>query len=210
MKTFLDSFYLKKATFVLSAIIAGVSWLGWGFNQCMAGQYTWSVYAVIFVVLLVVLFMAYKKGETNLQKTLLGGLLISLLVMYVEPFAKSITNNNVPAIAYYGIGCALILIVFIAHMFQQLDHTGAFASVAVSQCSGLLIVTLLGWLIYLGVNGNFTLFELFWALSVTATVTFIISIETRIKEYKKIRTEKKAANAWTEEERQKAKAIFKI
>jgi len=210
MKKFLDSFYLKKTTFVLSVIIACIGWIGWAVNEGMAGQYTWCLYAILYAILIVLLFLAYKRGETNLQKALLGGLLICMLVMYTEPLAYNLSNNNIPAIIYYGVGSVLSLIVLIAHMRQQLDHTGSLPSVVVSQCSGLLVVTLLIWVIYLGVKGELTSFELFWAICISATVVFIISIETRIKEYKKIRAEKRAAGAWTEEERQKAKVLFKI
>jgi len=210
MKTFLDSLFLKKTTFVLSVMIACAGWIGWGINEGIVGQYVCALYAILFVILLIMLLSAYKRGETNLQKTLLGGLLTTLFLMYVEPLADSLTKGNAPAIIYYATGCTLILIVFITHMLQQLDHTGASVSSAVGQFGGLIVLTLLIWVIYLATKGEFTLLELFWAISISATVVYIISMETRIKEYKKIRAAKRTEGTWTEEERQKAKTLFKI
>ncbi len=191
-------------------MIACIGWIGLGINEVLSGQYEWCMYAFLFVILLVKLFAVYKRGETNIQKAILGGLLTVMFVMYFEPLAVNISSNSIPEIIYYGTGCVLTMVIFIAHMLQQMDHVGTSASSIVGQFCGLLIVTLLIWVIYLGTTGSFTLFELFWAVCISATVVFIISMETRIKEYKKIRAEKRVAGAWTDEERQKAKMIFKI
>jgi len=210
MNKLVDSFYLKRTTFIVAFVLACISWIFLGVDQFLAGENIWGVYSVLFAILLGLLFWSYKRGETNLQKMLLGGLLVSLLAVCFEQLARYVSNGTVSGMVYFGSCVILILIIIVAHMMQQSDHTGASSSAVVGQCSGLLNIALLVWDIYLAVTGQFGITELLWTVCIAATVVFIVSMETRIKEYKKIRAEKRAAHCWTEEERQKAKLLFKL
>lgn len=210
MSKSLDSFYLKRTTFIVSFVLACIAWIFLGVNQFLVGEIKWGVYSVLFAILLGLLFWSYKRGETNLQKMLLGGLLVSLLAVCFEQLARYISNGSISGIVYFGCCGVLITIIIVAHMMQQSDHTGISTSAAVGQCSGLLNIALLVWDIYLAVTGQFGITELLWTVCIAATVVFIVSMETRIKEYKKIRAEKRAAGCWTEVERQKAKQLFRL
>jgi len=210
MKKILNKFYLNRYTFIISSIVAIVGFLAWGINYITISKYSSAIYAFVFVTLIVMLFIAYKKGQTNLQKMLLGGLLTFMLFDYLSCLVENLGSPYIGTIITWVLNSVFIVIVFISHMRQQMDHKGSSISTVVSQCCGIMLVgTVLRQIEHVFEN-YITLTTILWTISSFATYIFIISMETRINEYKKIRSAKKAEGCWTEEERQKAKKIFSL
>jgi len=210
MKKILNKFYLNKFTFIISSIIAITGFMAWGINYLSFSQYTKAIYAFIYATLVIMLFIAYKKGETNLQKMLLGALLTYQLYNSLNTLVYDIQAQLTKAMIIWTINSILIIIIFISHMIQQMDHKGSSISTVVSQCCGILIVgAQINQIMHI-LENYITYATVIWTISSTATYIFIIAMETRINEYKKVRTAKKAEGCWTEEARKEAKKIFSI
>ena len=203
----INKFYLSKTTYLVFAFLAIAGWVAWGVNAAIMGNFENLALAVILLALTVELFIAYKNGETNVQKTLLGALLMFLVVNYMDiAFDQTYTFNKVISI----IITLLLVLVFICHIHQQMDHTGHSMTIMINQFCGLIVAVRIVFDIYLTINHVYYTGTILWSLSLICTLTYVICIETRVGEYKKVRLEHKSNNTWTDEERAKAKEIFKI
>jgi len=210
MKKLLNKFYLNRFTFIISSVVAFVGFMVWGINYIIKSNYTKAMIAFIFAILILMLFIAYKKGQTNLQKMLLGGLLTYMVFDYLSSLINHLQMSYPASTITWILNSIFIIIVFISYMRQQMDHKGASISTVVSQCCGIMMVGAFLHQLYNAYYMISTLPTVLWWISISATYIYIIAMCTRINEYKKIRTAKKAEGNWTEEERKKAKKIFSI
>lgn len=210
MKKIINNFYLNKYTLLISVFVAIAGFLFWTIACLSASKISSGFSGIIFLLLLVLLLYSYRKGETNMQKMLLGGLITFLVFDFLGQLVSYIKGGYAFSIVTWVINSIMAIIIFVSHMVQQMDHKGTSASTVVSQCCGVLIIGGIIRQMEHFYNGYITAPSALWTVSSLATYIFIISVETRINEYKKIRAEKRAAACWTEEERQKAKKIFQL
>ena len=208
MEKMMNSFYLSKYTFIVSMALSCLGIVGWFASA--GGYLKICLYAVLYLMIIVLLFMAYKNGEINAQKMLMGSLLILYVHNYGNMIVSDYNNGAWDSMIYSLIVFVLAVIVFAIHLLQQMDHSGKSESVSIGQISGLIIIVVLGWDIYRGIVDDLSICAVSFGISVMAAVVMIICMETRIAEYKKIRDTKRAAGCWTDEAREEARKIFKI
>ena len=216
MKSEFQKLFLSSQTLLLAFILCTFSWAVYGALTVLEGaQYDLTIKAVILFALILGMWLAYGKGETNVQKTLLGALLICLCTvssdaayrLFLQPDASPV--RKVLAVAEAVCFAAF----FVNHLFAQSDHTGMMKHVRISQVltSALIIKEFADQ-----IAGCFLLLpasqfaEWVFSLSMGLTILMIVCIDTRIQAYKKLRLEGREKNAWTEEARAEAKNIFKI
>lgn len=203
-------FYLKNATFFVSLAIGFIGWLSWGIWNFVVGELKLGIYAIIFAAMSVLLLFAYRKGDTNIQKMLLGGLLTFFLIDSIEVLFSSISQSLIAASIYSGIIVGFMLTIFVSHMFQQSDHFGDSYSDFIGQCCGFAIIAFIAWDIYLVATSSYGYDSLLWSLGFVPTLIMIICIETRVNEYKKIRAKNRKEGTWDEAHRAEAKKLFQI
>ncbi len=141
---------------------------------------------------------------------LLGGLLTYMLFNYLGLLVQYLQNPYLTTVITWVLNSIFIVVIYISYMRQQMDHKGASFSTVVNQFCGVLLVGAFIRQLMHFLDNYITLSTILWTISSSATYIFIIAMGTRINEYKKVRSAKKAEGCWTEEERQIAKEIFKI
>ena len=216
MKSEFQKLFLSSQTLLLAFILSTFSWAGYGALTVLEGaHYDLTVKAAILFVLILGMWLSYRKGETNVQKTLLGALLICLCTVSVdaacELFLRADGSLLRKALAVAEAICFAAL--FVNHLFAQSDHTGVMRHVHISQAlTAVLLVKefadlLVGCFLLLPAS-QFA--DGVFSLSMVLTVLMIVCIDTRIQTYKKLRLSKREKSVWTEEARTEAKEIFKI
>ena len=205
-------FYLNRVTLLVFACLSIIGWLAYGVNGIINGSVKSFVYAFVLLELTIILIISFKNGETNMQKTLLGALMMFLIAIDLNDFFNELENtvNPKPIQVMDVVIILLLMIVFICHLYQQSDHSGENLSVIANQGSGLVVVVKVINDIYSGILTSSDLSNIFYSIGFIFTLFLIICIETRIAEYKRIRLENKDKNTWNEENRAKAKELFKL
>ena len=208
----ITEFYLNRITLLVLVCLSIVGWLAFGINALLNGNVRNFVYAFILLELIVILLISFKNGETNMQKTLLGALMMFIIAIDLNDFFNELENTvNPKPIQVMDVLIILILMIaFICHLYQQSDHSGENLSVIANQGCGLVIVVKVINDICSGLLTSSDLSSVFYSVGFIFTLFLIICIETRIAEYKRIRLENKVKNTWNEENRAKAKELFKL
>ncbi len=212
MKKGLKKFFISKTAILVFALVSICFWALWGVG-CLVNGFNYSIAsdAIFYIALIVGLLIAYTSGETNVQKALIGALLLLLCNSNLEIFWTYLIQGDLFFIIIDSITLVLAIIIFIGHLVQQTDHAGKSSSLLLNQCCGIMAIILLIYairqLIFIPEPrlDDFP-FIFAWVL----TYLFLICIETRIQVYKQIRNENRAAGTWTEEKRQEAKELFKL
>lgn len=190
----------------ISFIIAGILYIGdYGLLS-----YSFPLFCVALV--LISLFVSYKNGETNCQKSLMGALLFYLFADNLDMFATSIDYNGLNNVITIrtGISVVLALIIFYNYLVAQSDHIGIKRNVIISQ------VTIFAMFVFFIVSFVQTLSagalasDLFFYIAQISTYIMIVCIETKVQIYKGIRMKLKSEGAWNDETRKENKAIFKL
>lgn len=175
--------------------------------------------SAMFGIVIIYLLVAFKKGETNIQKALIGALLFY--------FAQSSFNEGFFALedaayalwdgaTYYG---ALYMIVgifeyaiFFTHIALQSDHIGGKGLVTLNQLSCFVVLFVYIFdIFYQCINVGFV-FDTLYVLTDLAEALFIITIvcmETKIQNYKNARALAMENGTWTAQAKSEAKEIFK-
>ena len=215
MKNKISAVCFNRYSFIITIVVACVGWVVFLVGNIFRGNFfDESIGAgpvsLAYLPLILLLLISYRRGETNVQKTILGALLALIVFDYAD-WVNFCFYSEVGAVFVYSVVFGVSMVVlFVLHMFQQMDHVGKSKCIRISQFCGVLLILLLAANIALAILGQIRFENLVWNLSITATVFLILMIEARIAEYKKIRASKMAEGCWTEEERQKAKKIFAL
>lgn len=213
MKKVLKSVFNNSKVLLVSCIagcicfiIAGVLYIGdYGLLS-----YSFPLFCVALV--LISLFVSYKNGETNCQKSLMGALLFYLFADNLDMFATSLDYNGISNVITIrtGISVALALVIFYNYLVAQSDHIGIKRNVIISQ------VTIFAMLIFFVVSFVQTLkvgalvSDIFFYIAQISTYIMIVCIETKVQIYKGVRMRLKSEGAWNDETRKENKKIFKF
>jgi len=211
MREKINNFYLNKYVLLTFAVLALLSWLGWAISVLVTGSLPKLVgFAFIFFAITLGMTISYLKGATSLQKMLFGSLLIFLVVDFVELVDLYASLELTQFVIIFSIMTALLVIFFISHMLQQLDHVGKSIIIVINQCCGLIILLCVVYLAVCLAQGIATANDFTFCFAVMFTLFLMISMETRISRYKQIRAENMKNGTWNEETRAEAKKLFKI
>jgi len=211
MKEKIYDFYLKRSTFLFFAIVSMIFWLAWGVSVVVEDNpIKLLIFALLFFVLTAGLTLTYLKGEINLQKMLLGSLLFFLIVDYIEVVDAKYSFNMVSSAIISAFILVILIVFFICHMLQQLDHTGKKIIVIINQSCPLAFLFAIIFLTDCVVRGYITSADYTFVFAVMCTLFLISCMETRISEYKYIRAKHKEKGDWNEENRKEAKKLFKL
>lgn len=205
---------------ILAAIICFVRHIPYAFLPDYP-EFKFDFLAEIALPLLIVfLLIAFKKGETNIQKTLLGALLFFLVSMnfpygiyYIEDY---FLGGYDASWLYYGIIYTISGVmevgIFVSHCLLQSDHIGSNKLVVLNR---LFCVVVIGVYVF-DIFHSFVFEDIYLnneymldSIAEILLIVMVICMETKIQMYKKIRTEAISSGTWTSEEKAKAKELFR-
>ena len=190
----------------ISFVIAGILYIG------DYGLFNYSFPLFCVALVLISLFVSYKNGETNCQKSLMGALLFYLFTNNLDMFATSLDFNGISNVITIrtAISVLLAFIIFFNYLAAQSDHIGIKRNVIISQ------VTIFAMFVFFIVSFVQTLkagalvSDIFFYIAQISTYIMIVCIETKVQIYKGIRMKLKSENAWNDETRIENKKIFKL
>lgn len=190
----------------ISFVIAGILYIGdYGLLS-----YSFPLFCVALV--LISLFVSYKNGETNCQKSLMGALLFYLFADNLDMFSTSIDYNGLNNVITIrtGISVVLALIIFYNYLVAQSDHIGIKRNVIISQATIFAMFVFFIVSFVQTLNAGALASDLFFYIAQISTYIMIVCIETKVQIYKGIRMKLKSDGAWNDETRKENKAIFKL
>lgn len=165
-------------------------------------------------LLIICLLIAFRKGEVNVQKTLIGALLFFLFFKTFDAAAhhieKYVTNSEnlwdmIRLLSFAG----LELGIFISYIVLQTDHEGSSKAIVFSRV--FIVILLIFEIIYLATQQiSFNNIELFIDLAEVLLILLIVCIQTKVQLYKQARSEAIKTNEWTPEYKKRCKEIFKF
>ena len=187
-------------------IVAGVLYIG----DYSLFSYAFPLFCV--ALLLISLFVSYKNGETNRQKSLMGALLFYLFADNLDMFATSLDFNGISNIITIrtGISVVLALVIFYNYLVAQSDHVGIQRNVIISQVAifAMFIFFIVSFIQTL--KTGVLVSDIFFYIAQISTYIMIVCIETKVQIYKGIRMKLKSENAWNDNTRIENKKIFKL
>ena len=190
----------------ISFIIAGVLYIGdYGLLS-----YSFPLFCVALV--LISLFVSYKNGETNCQKSLMGALLFYLFADNLDMFATSLDYNGINNVITIrtGISVILALIIFYNYLAAQSDHIGIKINVIISQATIFVMLVFFIISFIQTLKAGVLASDIFFYIAQISTYIMIVCIETKVQIYKRIRMRLKSEGAWNDDTRQENKKIFKL
>ena len=214
---------LTKTKFlVVCAVITLILFIAGNLPYSFMEDYSFYRFDVLVTlvdcVCLIALLIAFKKGETNVQKTLLGALIYGSMIGTFQNFIDyvDILSNGYADFVYDTVLFAAFSIgeigLFVSHVILQSDHKGskkAIYAIYVFVAIGIIanIVDAIHE-INLGLtDGSLYLLNNFGCDFFFLT---ILCIEARVQAYKEIREKATANGTWTPEAKAEAKKLFKI
>lgn len=214
---------LTKTKFlVVCAVITLILFIAGNLPYSFMEDYSFYRFDVLVTlvdcVCLIALLIAFKKGETNVQKTLLGALIYGSMIGTFQYFIDyvDILSNGYTDFVYDTVLFAAFSIgeigLFVSHVILQSDHKGskkAIYAIYVFVAIGIIanIVDAIRE-INLGLtDGSLYLLNNFGCDFFFLT---ILCIEARVQAYKEIREKATANGTWTPEAKAEAKKLFKI
>ena len=214
---------LTKTKFlVVCAVITLILFIAGNLPYSFMEDYSFYRFDVLVTlvdcVCLIALLIAFKKGETNVQKTLLGALIYGSMIGTFQNFIDyvDILSNGYADFVYDTVLFAAFSIgeigLFVSHVILQSDHKGskkAIYAIYVFVAIGIIanIVDAIRE-INLGLtDGSLYLLNNFGCDFFFLT---ILCIEARVQAYKEIREKATANGTWTPEAKAEAKKLFKI
>lgn len=209
MKWFEDIF-TKSKLMIISGILGVIGYLFLTVTSIINSAPLVSNYLII-TVLLALLLICYKKGETSCQKALSGAVLGIFTYAYWVILSGTYGNYAGDIVTYLEIFMTLfITVIFINHLLLQIDHKGSKKVIVVSRV--ILVIAIICQIAEFFAQiftGGFY-YDIINSFSLLCAVTMITCMESRIQKYKARRSAAMDAGTWTEEERQKSKKIFKF
>lgn len=170
---------------------------------------------ILLAALIIGLLIAFKKGEINIQKALMGALLFFFFnetftnVIYSIEFYMNGYEGYLSSIVLLSICGVLELGIIVAHLIMQTDHEGSEKAISLSRvCTILLIIFDIVDIVRYSINMENI--YLLTNLAETFLLIMIACMETKIQIYKKTRSDALKNGTWTTEAKNEAKKIFKI
>ena len=192
--------------FAITAFIAGIV-CGIGFYLISGVPDVQQPIYIIQGVLVLCVYRAYSVHEKNVMKGMLGALLMELIlnelcyifgflrVKIAEEFAASIVLG-VFFVLIEGIFFTLQVVLFINHFVINSDHRSSPSKVRLNQkiLFGLMVTLIAQETFSVATLSSYTavtvLQQIMWFVLEISTYGFIISVESKIDEYKAIRQQK--------------------
>lgn len=204
-----EDFFTKTAVLLIAGIVAvSINVIQLMMTLFMGGISTYCIPYILYIVICLDLIISYKNGETSVQKTLMG----ALLVILVEGSLSSLltwtgldSGKTIGGLILCSVWALCYILVFVNHLLMQHDHSGRDFYSKTNQV--ILAVLLASYVAELFVFA-FSAYEVFNVISMMSIVLLIVCMETRIQKYKRYRKEAEEAGNWNEETRKKAKKIF--
>ena len=221
MNTKLEQTLTKNKIMVFFGILASVLYLAADVPYIFLQDYEYYRFdfliQLVDVAAIIALIVSYKKGETNLQKALISGLLFSSFVgtfcntvYYIECYVVDGEDlyDMVLFIAFALFEGAIL----VSHFVLQVEHKGTLKPIIVITVAVFAAIAcdIVDSIMYITGDYDYTWLYLLNNFGVDCYLVMILCIETKIQLYKRIRTEAKANGTWTLEAKEEAKGIFKI
>jgi len=199
--------YLNKTLFIVSSAIAVCCYLVDAIQAIVNGMF--ADYALILIALVVLLQWAFFAGQINVQKMLFGAMLLAMVQEQCSILQLDAALGG-GAIAMDVAVLVFAIVVFVCHIYQQMDHKGKSMASLINQLLGLIafffaLTAVVNMLYAPAMFGNYV-----FLFGFAANTIMIICMETRVETYKQIRDKARAEGTWTEENRQEAKKLFKL
>lgn len=202
---------------IISAIFYFVGYIPYIFDTDNPAYMFDFVPEMMFSVIIILLLIAFKKGEINIQKALMGALLFY--------FAQETFSNGFWSIENYFAGwhdepiisiIFIILgiceyIIFFTHLLLQSDHVGRKTFKINQILSIFLFFALIILDMYYLIKDGFDFIDSSYMLIDLAEPLFIIMIvcmETKIQNYKLIRSSSIQNGTWNAEAKAEARKKF--
>lgn len=203
----LTELFLSKGLLLASAIISICCYLVDAIWANVNGQI--ADYAWILLVLTILILWAFFTGQINVQKMLFGAI---LLAMVYEQF--NILELDKEFLGYVSISdiitVVLSIIVFLSHMYLQMEHDGKSVAIFMNLFIGVImlffLITAVVNLVFVPDQFNTYVFLFGYAIN----CIMVICMEMRVEKYKQIRDAARKEGTWTEEKRSEAKKLFKL
>ena len=213
MKSVLKTIFNNSKVLLVSCIVGCISFIISG--VLYIGDYklfSYSFPSFCVALVLISLFVSYKNGETNCQKSLMGALLFYLFADNLDMFATSIDYNGINNVITIrtGISALLALIIFYNYLVAQSDHIGIKRNVIISQATILVMFIFFIVSFVQTLKVSVLVSDIFFYIAQISTYIMIVCIETKVQIYKGIRMKLKSDNIWNDEARIENKKIFKL
>lgn len=204
---------------VLSAILFIFGYVPYLFDSTQP-QYMFDfIPSTMFAIVIFYLLYAFKKGETNIQKALMGALLFYFAqssfmngFYYLEDAAYQISDSAYFYGTVYMIAGMFEYIIFFSHVALQSDHVGSKALIKINQISCFVVLIVYIFAIFhqfITYGINLETIYVFVDFAEALFVFTIVCMETKIQNYKETRANAIANNNWTAEVKAQAKEEFR-
>lgn len=200
-------FYLSKKLFIISSVGAMCCYIADAIQAILNGQS--FDYVLIMFSLVALLHWAFISGHINVQKMLFGAMLLAMLKEQIAILRIDIAYTGKVSVVDV---CTIVMaaVIFISHLYQQMEHDGKSFATVINQFLGLTMVLfsfygVLNFAFSPATIGNY-IFMFGYALN----CLMVICMETRVETYKQIRDKARKEGTWTEENRKEAKKLFAL
>jgi len=206
-----SSFFAKENTMRIGFALTLILFISNIISKIFVPLYALLIIDVVFVFCIIFLYRAFIHHNKNVQKGLLGAVLMWYLFDNINYYLNGIllnkdtfpAYNNVPGLIYviFNLIIALLfLCLFINHFIINSDHHSRPINIFINQLlviviSILSISTIPASCILLSGRTWILIEEITWATGLPALVFLVASYETRLDAYK---TNREVAG-WTEE-----------
>lgn len=166
-------------------------------------------FSFLFIAVMEIgLLVAYINGQSSYQKTIIGAILSFLVInqLFALSMALTFASNN---LLFTIIMTVITIIIFHNHLYLQNDHKGGKEYIIFNFVMLAFAVALRIFEYIISVQRG-EAYDVLWMVEHISCLIFIMCIETRIQNYKMIRYEHLQAGTWTQEEKERQKAAFKL
>lgn len=202
---------------ILSAVLQIASDLPF----CFLEDYAWYKFDVLTDIVsaaaIIGLLVAYKKGEINVQKALLGAIIFNGAVGTFSNFVYYLDGISAGEDYKYELFLFLAfsiseLGIFVAHLVLQSDHAGSVKAIKFIEVFVLIAIVadIVDTVITLQAGVDYFALYLLNNFGVDLYLLMILCIELTVQKYKSIRTAALAEGTWTPEAKAEAKKLFKF
>lgn len=217
MKKFFTSSKVLVVSGIIAALLRALCYVPYLFKP----EYEYVtdfIPELVFAVVIVLLIVAYKKGEINIQKALMGALLFYCAqntfiggVYIVEDYLLEY-YGDLHFTVFFAILGVLEYVVFFSHIFMQSDHVGNSVLIKINQisCVAVFAIYVLEAIYDTYSFGiRFYSTELLFDISQAFYIIMIVCLETKIQAYKRVRAAALTNGDWNEETKKQARKDFK-
>ena len=202
---------------IISAIFYFIGYIPYLFDTENPAYMFDFIPEMMFSVLIILLIVAFKKREINIQKALMGALLFFFAqetftngFWSIEEFFAGLHEELHLSLFFITLGI-MEYAVFFTHLLLQSDHVGKKAFKVNQILSIILLFTLIVFDIYSIMKYGFDIINSGYILINLAEPLFIIMIvcmETKIQNYKQTRYESIQNGTWNAKTKAEARKKF--